>query len=97
MKNYISKRLYTEGLTRVRTPGIIAAVLTVLFSVSVPFTALMNQLANKADVNQTLTVVGAKELSSPLLILLLGTHLFFNFSKTIITFSLVVVLRAIIS
>ncbi len=76
MKNYISKRLYTEGLTRVRTPGIIAAVLTVLFSVSVPFTALMNQLANKADVNQTLTVVGAKELSSPLLILLLATPLF---------------------
>ena len=77
MKRYFSKRLYIEGLTRVRTPGIITAVLSFVLATSTPFFSLMSWLADQEDVSHnTLTVVGASQMVSPLILLLLASPIF---------------------
>ena len=77
MKRYFSKRLYIEGLTRVRTPGIITAVLSFVMATSTPFFSLMSWLADQSDVSfSSLMVVGASDIVSPLLLLLLACPIF---------------------
>ena len=76
MSKFFSKRLYAEGLARVRTPGIIAAVLITVFSVATPLNQLLDDLVNKPTLSEGITVMTASDLLTPLFLLLLAVPCF---------------------
>lgn len=76
MSKFFSKRLYTEGLARVRTPGIVAAVLTLVFSVITPLNQLLDELINKPAAGIAVKVMNATDLMNPLLVLLFAIPFF---------------------
>ena len=76
MSKFFFKRLYTEGLARVRTPGIVAAVLTLVFSVITPLNQLLDELINKPAAGIAVKVMNATDLMNPLLVLLFAIPFF---------------------
>lgn len=76
MKNYISKRLYIEGLTRVRAPGILAAALTFIFSVNTPLTGLVSYWFSQSAAEAVPELLPTSQVLSPLIILLIMAPFF---------------------